>query len=189
MTMTPPPVDDALRARLQERDLARRTRDAALRLLAVRARSRAELRRRLLRKELPPRLVDACLADLERQALLDDPAFARAVVRERVKRSPRGPVRLRQELRTRGVDETVAGAAIERVLDEEDLTAGSLAVGAALGWLRRQPDTVAQALADPAFSEPRQRARRRLAGHLARRGFTGEAAIAALEAARERAKR
>jgi regulatory protein len=182
------PLDDALRARLTDADLGWRARQAALTLLAVRARSRRELARRLHRKDFPERVIDACLDELDRQGLLDDAAFARSVVRDRVRLSPRGPAHLLQELRKRGVEDPVAETALRRVLDEEEVSVHGLAEEAALGWLRRQSDGVVRALADEAFTKERERARRRLHGYLARRGFRGSAAVEAMDAATDAAR-
>lgn len=182
------PLDDALRARLTEADLGWRARQAALTLLAVRARSRRELAQRLRRKEFPREIIEACLDDLARLGLLDDAAFARAVIRDRVRLSPRGPGPLLQELRKRGVDDPVADAALERVFTDEDVSVRTLAQDAALGWLRRQSEAVAQALAQESFTDEREKARRRLHGYLARRGFRGNAAVEAMDAAAEAAR-
>jgi regulatory protein len=182
------PLDDALRARLTDADLGWRARQAALNVLAVRARSRRELEQRLRRKDFPREVIDACLDDLDRQGLLDDAAFARSVVRDRVRLSPRGPAHLLQELRKRGVEDPVAETALRRVLDEEEVSVHGLAEEAALGWLRRQSDGVVRALADEAFTKERERARRRLHGYLARRGFRGSAAVEAMDAATDAAR-
>ncbi len=182
------PVDEALRARLADAGLRWKAREAALRLLTVRARSRRELGRRLRRKDFPASVVDPCLDELEAQGLLDDDAFARAVVRDRVRLSPRGPGRLLQELRKHGVDDDVADAALAEVFAEEEVSVHELAREAALGWLRRQSASVAAALALDERTDERERARRRLHGYLARRGFNGSAAMEGLDTAAERAK-
>lgn len=182
------PLDAALRARLTDADLSWRTRQAALTLLAFRARSRKELGQRLRRKNFPARVVETCLDDLDEHGLLDDAAFARAVVRDRVRLSPRGPGHLLQELRQRGVDDHVADSALQRVLAEEEVSVQTLAHDAALGWLKRQPVAVARALAEEDFSDERERARRRLHSYLARRGFRGSTAMDAMEAAADQAR-
>src|SRR2546428_8004407 len=65
-------LSDALLARLQAlADLEAACR-AAVRLLATRSRSRADLRPRLVQKQHPPPAPDAALARLEAHALLED---------------------------------------------------------------------------------------------------------------------
>src|SRR5262249_18336159 len=81
-------------ARLREVAEERRVFDAALRFLASRPRSRAEVRRRLLRRqpnwpERWPEVVERVLARLERIQLLDDRAFAEFWVEQRERFSPR----------------------------------------------------------------------------------------------------
>lgn len=82
--------------------------DLALRFLAVRPRSRREVRMRLLRPRrnrtsAPPEVVDRVLARLEQQGLLDDKEFAAYWVEQRERFSPRAAYALGQELRQRGV--------------------------------------------------------------------------------------
>lgn len=182
------PLGEALRATLLDADLHWRCREAGLRLLGVRARSRRELRTRLTDKDFPPRVVDRVLDDLEGDGWLDDAAFARALVRERVRLKPRAPARLGEELRRKGVSRDVADAAIEAVFAEEQVAPLELAVQAARGWLRRQGPATVAALAAGEWSQAQEKAKRRLANYLARRGFRGSVAVAALEAVRERAR-
>lgn len=183
------PVDPRLRARLLDADARWRCRDAALSLLSVRVRSRKELRDRLRRKEYPARIVSVVLDGLEEEGWLDDAAFARALVRDRVRFKHRAPIRLEQELRRKGVARDIAAEAVRQVFDEEEISPRELAVEAALGWLRRQGAETAALLAGDDWSEDLQREKRRLVGYLARRGFRGSAAVAAVDAAREAASR
>ena len=156
-------------------------RDAALGLLTVRARSRAELGRRLRGKGFDGTAVERCLDRLTEQGLLDDRAFALALARERLGRTPRGPKRILQELRRFGVDAAVADEALDEAMDEEDVSVRELALRAARGWLRRQPDDTLDRLRGPYGDPERERSRRRLHGYLARRGFTAAQARSALE--------
>ena len=183
------PVDDQERAHLLEADLRWRAREAALQLLAVRARTRHELAVRLRKKGFPPAVVRPCLEDLAEQGLLDDAAFARSFVRDRVRLRPRGKVALARELREKGVDSTTGEQAVEEVFRNEGVRESELAREAALGWLRRQPTSVRTALAAQERSPATERARRRLHGFLARRSFGGEAALAGMRAAQDEAHR
>ena len=91
-----------------------RAREAALRLLAVRARSEGELYDRLRRKGFTDELSAAVVASLVDVGLLDDEEFARAWADERVRLRPVGPRRLVQELLSKQVNRELAG----RVVDE-----------------------------------------------------------------------
>lgn len=145
-----------------------RAREAALRLLSYRHRTEAELRSRLRRGGFPPPVVDGCLDSLRERGLLDDSRFAEAFARDRVRLSPRGRRRVVQELRGRGVDADTAAAAVEEVLRDEEVGEVDLAREAARRW-RRRPE-----------EEP-EKARRRLAGYLARRGFAHDAVRTVVE--------
>lgn len=182
------PVDAQFEARLLESDLRVRARNAALSLLSVRARSRTELADRLRRKEFPRAIVQTCLDDLEGAGWLDDAAFARGLVRDRLRLRPRGPGRMAQELRGKGVDDAVARDAVDEVFREESVSVPTLAVDVARGWLRRQGPSVRDALLSAEWSDDRTRAQRRLHSFLARRGFTGAVARAALETLRAEAR-
>ena len=91
-------------------------REVALRLLARRAYSRAEMRRRLADR-FPSDVVDAVLRRLVDVGLLNDVAYADAYVRRRFERGGLGRRRIEQELIERGVDPSVAGAAVSRRID------------------------------------------------------------------------
>jgi regulatory protein len=117
--LTPANVE-RLRAAAEER----RVFDAALRFLASRPRSRAEVRRRMLqrrpnRPDRAPEVVDRVLERLERMNLLDDRAFAEFWVEQRERFSPRAAYAVSQELRQRGVDRDTADAAIDEEQDAE----------------------------------------------------------------------
>jgi regulatory protein len=159
-------------------DQAWRAREKALRLLAVRARSVTELRRRLHRDGFEARLITSLLDSLVQAGLLDDAAFAGAFVRDRLRGRPRGASRLVSELRQRGVSAEVAEAAVQREFDDLALSDEELALRVAERWTRRGP---------PRRARDAARDRVRLIAHLARRGFGGagaaRAAAAVLEAA------
>ena len=80
-------------------------------LLARREHARLELRRKLMQRDFPADEVDAALDRLEADGLLSDERFAEVFVRQRAGRGY-GPLRIRQELRERGVDDGVIAAAL-----------------------------------------------------------------------------
>jgi regulatory protein len=81
-----------------------------LRLLARRAHSRAELRRKLARRGYEAEEVQGALARLEELGYLDDAAFATGHVRRRSRSL--GPLALAAELSERGVERSLASAAL-----------------------------------------------------------------------------
>ena len=154
-------VDDARLAELERRDLTWQAREAALRLLAVRPRSAAELARRLRMKGYGPEIGEEVIGRLRELGMIDDAVFAGTLVRDRVRLRPQGARRLASELRQKGVDDETARAAIRETMEGEETDERELARRATEKWRARPGE-------EPA------RARRRLHGYLARRGFDGE---------------
>jgi len=146
-------LSDADIARLQERDEVEKAYERALNFLSYRPRSEAEVRRNLRRKGLDDEVVEAVVDRLVRAGLLDDEAFARYWVENRLQFNPRGIRGLRYELRKKGVpDEIIADVLAE--LDEEAAAR-----------------TVAESAIRRFASLPPVEFRRRLGAYLARRGF------------------
>jgi regulatory protein len=86
--------------------------DAAARLLEVRPRSVAEVRRRLTGAGFRAPLVEAAIGRLGDLGILDDDAFARAWVESRDRARPRGEHALRRELHLKGVDAAIIDAVL-----------------------------------------------------------------------------
>jgi regulatory protein len=143
---------------------ASKARESALRLLAVRARTRRELEGRLGKKGHSAPVVARVLAGLESAGLVDDRAFAALWADERMRLRPVGRRRLAQELRLKGVPPAAASEAVERAFEETSEAAVALRVARA--WAGR--------------ASPGPRARARLYGLLVRRGFSRSAALEAL---------
>jgi len=89
------------------------TRNKALDLLARREHSVAELQAKLLAREFDPESVATAIDRLVDEGLVSDDRFAAAFVASRVRKG-QGPVRIRGELRQRGV----ADELIERHLEQ-----------------------------------------------------------------------
>lgn len=136
--------------------------DRALDMLALRARSSAELKRQLQRKGEPPEFVAIAIERLLAAGFLDDAAFARQFARSKVLGAGLSKRRLQQELGRRGVAREVGDGAIEEVFGEEELDDAASIERVA----RKKFKTLAKL--DPATQ------RRRLYAFLARRGFDGE---------------
>ncbi|MBK9157476.1 MAG: regulatory protein RecX [Propionibacteriaceae bacterium] len=131
-------------------------REIALRLLTTRARSAKELRDALAAKGVPDKITDEVLERFGDVGLVNDASFAQAWVEsgQRRLRSRRG---IAQELGRKGIDKETAGEALAAVDDEAELAAARELAGKRLRSMA---------------SQPREVARRRLAGVLARRGFS-----------------
>ena len=140
----------------QEAELAE-AKEASLRLLSDRARTTADLRRRLQSRRFSSQAIDATIRMLEEQGLLDDVAYAETFVRERLATRPMGTERMAWELRQRGVDEEVVRQVVNTHLDPA--TESQAALKAARQRLERLRNLDEDA------------ARHKVRAFLARRGF------------------
>jgi regulatory protein len=96
-----------------------RTLQRAVKLLAAKPRSLAELRERLLEKEWTnEEAVDAALAKLKEYGYLDDERFAFGYASYRVKQRPVGRQRLARDLQMKKVDRATTEQALELVFNE-----------------------------------------------------------------------
>lgn len=141
-------------ADLQDRDAVQRAYERALRYLAHRPRSTAEVRRTLEQQALPAAATDAAIERLLAAGYLDDEAFARFWVSNREQFRPRAPLALRQELRQKGITDDIIAKALQEVDSE------SSAYRAGLAQARRL-----ETLDQRTF-------RQKLGSHLLRRGFS-----------------
>jgi regulatory protein len=122
----------------------------------LREHSRAELRRKLTAKGHAGDVVELVLDDLTAQGLQSDERFTERYVAQRVERGY-GPLRVRAELRERGIDE----ALIEACLDGDERA-----------WREAMCQVLDQRFASAAGADRRELARR--ARFLERRGFPGD---------------
>jgi regulatory protein len=91
----------------------------ALRLLNSRARSTAEVRQSLEKKEYSQEVVEETVTRLSNNGLLDDERFAQAWVENRSEFRPRSKWALSVELRQRGLDQEIIDKTLEEIDDEE----------------------------------------------------------------------
>jgi regulatory protein len=173
-------LSDEVLARVQLGDEKWRAKQAALSLLATRARARRELLDRLRGKQFSAATAEWAVAESARLGLVDDAAFADAWVRDRLRLRPRGSRALIAELTRKGVDPETARAAVAGVMEAEGTDDAALCMHAAEKWLKTHG---ARAGAD---ADERRRTERRLAAYLARRGCDGADVRAAIEYARRR---
>ena len=133
---------------------------AALRALARRAHARADLRRRLVKRQHPPVAVDVALERLSARGLLDDGRFAEQYAALRATRG-KGPARLLRDLLAQGVERRMAEQAVQRALDEEGIDP------------RLEARAVAMKRARQLGGLPPAVRKRRLLAFLLRRGYNG----------------
>lgn len=136
------------------------TYERALSLLEHRARSVAELRRKLIEKGAPRSEIEDVIVRLLDQKLLDDSDFARQFARSRITGSGVSRFRVLQELRRKGVGNDIAERALEELQVDEGVDASTS--------IQRVADKKWKALAR--LDDLTRR--RRLYAFLARRGFS-----------------
>lgn len=147
-----------------------------LRLLTVRARTRAELEAQLTKRGFPDDVSARVLDRLVEVGLLDDAAFAEQWVHTRRANAGKGKRALASELRTKGVDPEL----IAETLDSVD--AGE--------WRVRAEELVAARLRREKLDDE-VKVTRRLVGMLARRGYNQGMAfdVVSTQLAQERERR
>ena len=137
----------------------------ALKLLARRELSAADIRTRLLQREYTPEEVDAAIARLQESRALDDRRVARAYARTALSIKGRGILRVSRELQAMGIARDVITEAVTEVFG--DLNERALIDKAIQKKLRGKPANTMQD-------------RARLYQFLMRQGFSPAAVTAAL---------
>lgn len=140
--------------------------DRAVGYLAARACSTREIELKLLRAGYRPSTVEMVIYKLQRENLLDDADFARQWVESR-QHHKLGRSRIAQELRRKGVSQEEAEDALS-VIDDNDQLTGAIALA-----------EKATARINP--GEDMRKAASRIAGMLARRGYSWDIAKQAIQ--------
>ena len=133
---------------------------SAMNMLAMRDHSSAELREKLIKRELMPEAVDDLIAKLQKSRLLNDEEFAHRYVRAHRERRKLSQSALRRELGKKGIPAELISNAVDDVDGEEELA--------------RQ---VAEKKAASSRGLDYKVRERRILGMLARRGFSSTVCI------------
>jgi regulatory protein len=113
------PLPDKKDMKSSPDDVRKRTFERAVKLLAAKPRSIAELRERLLQtRGTNASTVDLVIGRLREYGYLDDEKFAFSYAALKVKQRPIGRRRLAQDLKFKRVDKQVADEALELVYSE-----------------------------------------------------------------------
>ena len=150
-------------------DQMRRASASAIRHLARRPRTEAEVRAHLRRK-YPHDIAEQVVADLRERSLIDDAEFARLWTESRVRFKPRSAWLVKRELMSKGVADDIAEDAVSECDDAEN------AYRAASDYSRRMAGADYETF------------HRRLYGYMGRRGFgasVSRSVISSLWRARE----
>ena len=79
----------------------------ALKLLGLRSHSRKELEQKLLKKGYSSESIEQAVEKLSSQGVLDDRMFGIELIKSRSRRKPSGKLKIRMELRKKGVPESI----------------------------------------------------------------------------------
>lgn len=141
--------------------------DLCLRLLADRARSRAELATKLEQKGFAADVAERALGRLVEVGLIDDADFAQQWARSRHLHAGKGKRAIALELRRKGIDDDDAQAALEQIDSSDER---ERAVDLVRKKLRTQAPLPTEGDRREIAAE-RDKLVRRLVGMLARRGY------------------
>ena len=144
--------------------------DRAVRMLAERSCSRREIERKLTLARFDPDVTDLVLFKLEKENLLNDREFAVQWVHSRSRKY--GASRIRQELRTKGIDGDIASEILEDLSEEEQLCQ---AVALAVKKIRSLQSSCEE-----------KKWKQRITAFLIRRGYSWDLALKAFEEAMRR---
>lgn len=131
-----------------------------LRQLTASPKSRLQLARKLAERNVPDDVAEAVLDRFEEVRLVDDTEFADMWVRSRSQSRKLAKGALRRELADKGIDPDTAAAALEQLSDEDEEAAARELVERKLRGATGLEDR-----------EARDKATRRLASMLARKGY------------------
>jgi regulatory protein len=152
--------------------LESRARNVLLFQLSKGAKSKAQLRAILVKREIPEDIAEPILDRFEEAGLIDDQQFATVVVNSRRSHKGLSKSAIKRELNTKGVAPEIIDDALSEITSEQELeTAQELAVKRLRAMSHLDKDVQD----------------RRLSGFLARKGYGGGIVYAAIRFAREQA--
>ncbi len=111
-------LDEKKIEQLQAEDARERAFQQAMLLLSYRARSESEIRKNLIKHEIPEAVIEETLTRLRDEGFANDGQFAKAWVENRSTFRPRSRRMLAMELRQKGLADDAVKSALEHVNDE-----------------------------------------------------------------------
>jgi len=105
---------------LNRDDEFRKAKEAALRLLALRDRSRKEVEGRLIEKGYTREIVDQILRELEFLGYIEDRRYALKFASDAVRRKNAGPAAIRYGLQQKGIPGDIIEETVSKVFQEND---------------------------------------------------------------------
>jgi regulatory protein len=157
-------------------DEGQKARQVGLTYLSGRARTVREVRDKLQGKEFAAGVIDQAIEDLKRLALLDDREFARRWIESRIAgQRAAGARKFTQDLRRKGIAAELIAEVLEEFAEELESESAAVKLLSRQQWRYRELDE--------------HKAKRRMLGLLARRGYDHELAFKAVEQAWEEIQR
>lgn len=150
---------------LPSQDDQQTARNIVLRQLAAAPKSRHQLTKKLIEREIPDDVIEEVLDRFEAVDLIDDASYAQMWVRSRHRSKGLARRALRMELKQRGIKDHEAVTALEQVTDEDEWTKAHELVTKKLSRATVPSST------DPDERKLRDRMVRRLVGMLSRKGY------------------
>ncbi|WP_062052164.1 recombination regulator RecX [Bacillus sp. JCM 19034] len=108
-------IDEQELLELIEADEERKVYHLAVHYLSFRMRSKKEIREYLLKKDKLEKYIDIAIRKLEEEKLLNDQEFARAYIQTKLLTQTKGPLKLKQELKEKGVNESIIHAQLAEI--------------------------------------------------------------------------
>ncbi len=122
-------LTEELYQQLLFKDTYYRIRESALRLLARRAHSVFELKRKLIAKKHPPEQVKTVLEDLLSVGILDDAKFASSFIEEKIAEGKSGTAKIKNALLAKGVARHIIDQYLESTVSPEEQYETAMTVG------------------------------------------------------------
>lgn len=111
------------------KDAYYRIRESALRLLARRAHSAFELKRKLIAKKHSSEQVKVVLSDLSNAGVLDDAVFAKSFIEEKIIEGKSGTSKIRSALMAKGVAREIIDRFLDETISQEEQYETAMTVG------------------------------------------------------------
>ena len=144
----------------------------ALKMLARRELSEAQVRQRLVRRSHAPEAIDDAIARLKAARAIDDARVAEAIARTETTVRRRGQLRVKRKIESAGIDRTTARRAVDDVFGDLDAVA---LLEAALAKRLRARTTIAD-----------QKEFQRLYRYLLNQGFDADRVMHVLQARKKK---
>lgn len=147
-------------------DEAMRAKKYALELLRENIYSKKQMIRQLEREGYSEKTIGTITTELINSGHIRDRLYAEKWVQRRLKSNPKGRILLKQELIEKGVDRETAEQVIDEIMVRDE---------------KRLALQIAQKQSKKYKNLPKQTAKRRLHGYMARRGFESETIMRVIE--------